>query len=53
MREVPSWLVALVVVILIAIIAVAGWRLFFGKPKWASQMPVGETPTGQPIYQNR
>jgi flagellar basal body-associated protein FliL len=50
-QETPGWLVALIVVILVVLIAVAGWKFFFGKPRWASQMPVGETPTGQPIYQ--
>ncbi|MEM4762228.1 MAG: hypothetical protein QW230_04540 [Thermofilum sp.] len=51
MREIPKWLTVLIVVIVVALIAFAGYRYFFGKPKWAEQMPIGETPTGEPIYQ--
>ncbi|MCS7266238.1 MAG: hypothetical protein N3B10_10325 [Armatimonadetes bacterium] len=50
MREFPKWLGVLIIVIVVALIAFAGYRYFFGKPKWAEQMPVGETPAGEPIY---
>ncbi len=51
MREAPKWLVVLVVIVVVALIAFAGWHYFFGKPKWTKEMPIGETPTGEPIYQ--
>jgi len=53
MREVPRWVLVLVIVIVVALVAFVGYRQFFGKPRWASQMPVGETPTGEPIYQQK
>lgn len=50
MQGFPRWLGVLIIVIVVALIAFAGYRHFFGKPKWAEQMPVGETPAGEPIY---
>jgi len=49
-QELPRWLALLIIVVVVALIAFAGYRYFFGKPKWTEQMPIGETPAGEPIY---
>ncbi len=47
-QEIPGWLAALVIVIVLAIVVAIGW--YVTRPKYPN-LPVGETPTGQPIYQ--
>ncbi len=47
-REIPGWLAVVVILLVLAVIIAAGW--YFSRPRF-SNLPIGETPTGEPIYQ--